>query len=117
MYILITLILIAVEIAILIGLVKVLFIVNDLIRQLPEIQETVLENIISVREELKALNKKLDTKPVSPLNSYEFGQIFGQTLLRLLILRKFSPVQFLTMLFKNRNKLAATFSSYKTACS
>lgn len=111
MYILITIILMILEILVIIGLVKLLFIVTDLKKKIPDVQKMILSDIVTIREELKTINSKLEIKHVKPFNNQELGAIFGKTIMKLILFRRFPLPQFLILLFKHKKRLSATFFS------
>lgn len=108
MYILIAIVLIFIEIAVLAGLVKLLFLINDLNKKMPEIERQVLNEIVEIREELKIINKQFETKMVQPLSSKEIGNIIGNIVTKMIIFKRFSLSHILFTLFKYRDRIAAT---------
>lgn len=111
MLLLFTFILMILEVLIIFGLFKLLFIINDLNSKIPDYQEQVLDNIKMVREELKILNSRLQEKPVEPFSNAELGQVFGKTLVQLVLFRRISVPKFLMLLFKHKKRLKATIEA------
>lgn len=101
------------EVLIVIGLVKLLFMTVDLNKRMPLIQETVLQDLRTIREEFKNINARLLSKPAPPLSPYELGQICSNLVMKLLLLKKIPLIDLLTLLLKYHKRIMPTLIKYQ----